>query len=205
MSSRGTDIRKIIASVLLVLEVLAIIFVGCLRAQNESVHYGTIVHPPKNIHLTFSKDVPLSNADVEVVAPKGSEVLVTAIGYNYICGYFSMTDKSFDELNKLDDLDRLISLSDKGFIFFHLSWDCFVEQDEIHRMYDEEAQRVRAREKAAVNRIIAYTVFASVLSLLVGVLIIFLLSKKEWYVLLYVIEVMALFITLFICPSLFLY
>ena len=205
MSSRGTDIRKIIASILLVLEVLAIIFVGCLRAQNESMHYGTIVHVHENIYMTFSKDVSLSNADVEVVAPKGSVVLVTAIGYNYTCGYFSMTDKGFDELNKLDDLDRIIYSLDKGFIYFHLSWDCFVEQDEIHRMYNEEAQRVRFREKAAINRIIVYTVCASILCLLVGFLIIFLLSKKEWYVLLYVIEVIALLITLFICPSLFLY
>ena len=89
MSSREIDIKKIIAIVLLVLEVIAILFVGHLRVENELFHYVTAFTPRYTLYMTFNKDIQLDDFEGEVIAPKGSVVLVTTIGNNKVVGYFS--------------------------------------------------------------------------------------------------------------------
>lgn len=205
MSSREIDIKKIIAIVLLVLEVIAILFVGHLRAENEGIHYGTLVEPQGGIYLTFSKDIELNDFDGKTIAPKGSVVLVEAIGNNYVGGFFSKTNSGFDAFKKLDDLEQLEKCREMGFLWFHLSWDCFEEQTKLEELYREKELAVEAKREAAMTNIYCYTAFSAILCILAGALLIFLLSRKEWYLLLYVLEVIVLLITIFILPSVFLY
>jgi len=205
MSNREINIKKIIAFVLLVLEVIAILFVGFLRAENEGIHYGTIYEPHDSLYLTFSKDVALDDSDGETIAPKGSRVLVFAIGYNYVGGYYSKTDSGFDDFMKLDSLEQIENSREMGFLWFHLSWDCFEEQTKLQELYREKELAVEAKREAAMTEIYCYTAFSAILCILAGALLIFLLSRKEWYLLLYVLEVIALIITIFILPSVFLY
>ncbi len=203
MSNREINIKKIIAFVLLVLEVIAILFVGFLRAENEGIHYGTIVEPKYTLYMTFNKDMTLDDIDGEVVAPKGSVVLVTIIGNDYVGGYFSKTGRDFAVLKNLDHESMEASLKD--FVWFHLSWDCFEEQTKLQELYREKELVVEAKREAAMTEIYCYTAFSAILCILAGALLIFLLSRKEWYLLLYVLEVIVLLITIFILPSVFLY
>ena len=203
MSSREIDIKKIIAIVLLVLEVIAILFVGHLRAENELFHYVTAFTPRYTLYMTFNKDIQLDDFEGEVIAPKGSVVLVTTIGNNNVVGYFSKTGRDFDVLKKMDYESMEATLED--FICFNLPWDCFEEQTKIQELYSEQDLIVEAKKKDAKSKMYASTVFTAVFCLLVGILLIFLLSRKEWYLLLYVLEVIALIITIFILPSVFLY
>ena len=205
MSKREIDTRKIIAIVLLVLEVIAIIYTGYIRTINETGHFGTFFEPKDNLYLTFSKDIPLDKGDEEVIAPKGSVVLVEIIGSNYVGGYYSKTNDGFDDYNKMDYVDWLTLEMEKGVFWFHLSWDCFEEQAKIRELYSEAEQSTRIKIERAKTRIIVSTIVAVLCCLLVGALLIFLLSKVKWFVLLYVLQIIILFIMLFIWPGIFLW
>ena len=205
MRKREIDARKIIAIVLLVLEVIAIIYTGYIRTINETGHFGTFFEPKDNLYLTFSKDIPLDKGDEEVIAPKGSVVLVEIIGSNYVGGYYSKTNDGFDDYNKMDYVDWLTLEMEKGVFWFHLSWDCFEEQTKIRALYSEAEQSTRIKIKRAKTKIIVSTIVAVLCCLLVGALLIFLLSKVKWFVLLYVLQIIILFIMLFIWPGIFLW
>ena len=205
MSKWEIDVRKIIAIVLLVLEVIAIIYTGYIRTINETGHFGTFFEPKDNLYLTFSKDIPLDKGDEEVIAPKGSVVLVEIIGSNYVGGYYSKTNDGFDDYNKMDYVDWLTLEMEKGVFWFHLSWDCFEEQAKIRELYSEAEQSTRIKIERAKTRIIVSTIVAVLCCLLVGALLIFLLSKVKWFVLLYVLQIIILFIMLFIWPGIFLW
>ena len=205
MSKREIDARKIIAIVLLVLEVIAIIYTGYIRTINETGHFGTFFEPKDNLYLTFSKDIPLDKGDEEFIAPKGSVVLVEIIGSNYVGGYYSKTNDGFDDYNKMDYVDWLTLEMEKGVFWFHLSWDCFEEQTKIRELYSEAEQSTRIKIERAKTRIIVSTIVAVLCCLLVGALLIFLLSKVKWFVLLYVLQIIILFIMLFIWPGIFLW
>lgn len=205
MRKREIDARKIIAIVLLVLEVIAIIYTGYIRTINETGHFGTFFEPKDNLYLTFSKDIPLDKGDEEVIAPKGSVVLVEIIGSNYVGGYYSKTNDGFDDYNKMDYVDWLTLEMEKGVFWFHLSWDCFEEQTKIRELYSEAEQSTRIKIERAKTKIIVSTVVAVLCCLLVGALLIFLLSKVKWFVLLYVLQIIILFIMLFIWPGIFLW
>lgn len=205
MSKREIDARKIIAIVLLVLEVIAIIYTGYIRTINETGHFGTFFEPKDNLYLTFSKDIPLDKGDEEVIAPKGSVVLVEIIGSNYVGGYYSKTNDGFDDYNKMDYVDWLTLEMEKGVFWFHLSWDCFEEQTKIRELYSEAEQSTRIKIERAKTKIIVSTIVAVLCCLLVGALLIFLLSKVKWFVLLYVLQIIILFIMLFIWPGIFLW
>ena len=204
MSKREIDARKIIAIVLLVLEVIAIIYTGYIRTINETGHFGTFFEPKDDLYLTFSKDIPLDKGDEEFIAPKGSVVLVEIIGSNYVGGYYSKTNDGFDDYNKMDYVDWLTLEMEKGVFWFHLSWDCFEEQAKIRELYSEAEQSTRIKIERTKTKNIVSTVVAVLCCLLIGALLIFLLSKIKWYILLYVIEIIILFITLFVWPSIFL-
>ena len=205
MSKREIDARKIIAIVLLVLEVIAIIYTGYIRTINETGHFGTFFEPKDNLYLTFSKDIPLDKGDEEFIAPKGSVVLVEIIGSNYVGGYYSKTNDGFDDYNKMDYVDWLTLEIEKGVFWFHLSWDCFEEQTKIRELYSEAEQSTRIKIERAKTRIIVSTIVAVLCCLLIGALLIFLLSKVKWFVLLYVLQIIILFIMLFIWPGIFLW
>ena len=205
MSKREIDARKIIAIVLLVLEVIAIIYTGYIRTINETGHFGTFFEPKDNLYLTFSKDIPLDKGDEEFIAPKGSVVLVEIIGSNYVGGYYSKTNDGFDDYNKMDYVDWLTLEIEKGVFWFHLSWDCFEEQAKIRELYSEAEQSTRIKIERAKTRIIVSTIVAVLCCLLIGALLIFLLSKVKWFVLLYVLQIIILFIMLFIWPGIFLW
>ena len=205
MRKREIDARKIIAIVLLVLEVIAIIYTGYIRTINETGHFGTFFEPKDNLYLTFSKDIPLDKGDEEVIAPKGSVVLVEIIGSNYVGGYYSKTNDGFDDYNKMDYVDWLTLEMEKGVFWFHLSWDCFEEQTKIRELYSEAEQSTRIKIERAKTKIIVSTIVAVLCCLLVGALLIFLLSKVKWFVLLYVLQIIILFIMLFIWPGIFLW
>ena len=205
MSKREIDARKIIAIVLLVLEVIAIIYTGYIRTINETGHFGTFFEPKDDLYLTFSKDIPLDKGDEEFIAPKGSVVLVEIIGSNYVGGYYSKTNDGFDDYNKMDYVDWLTLEMEKGVFWFHLSWDCFEEQTKIRELYSEAEQSTRIKIERAKTRIIVSTIVAVLCCLLVGALLIFLLSKVKWFVLLYVLQIIIMFIMLFIWPGIFLW
>ena len=205
MSKWEIDVRKIIAIVLLVLEVIAIIISGYIQTINETGHYGTFYEPKDNLYLTFSKDIPLDKGDEEVLAPKGSVVLVKQIGSNHVGGYYSKTNDGFDEFTKLDDLEQLTQGLEEGFFWFHLSWDCFEEQAKIRELYSEAEKSTRIKIERTKTKNIVSTVVAVLCCLLAGALLIFLLSKVKWFVLLYVLLIIILLITIFIWPSIFLY
>ena len=205
MRKREIDARKIIAIVLLVLEVIAIIYTGYIRTINETGHFGTFFEPKDNLYLTFSKDIPLDKGDEEVIAPKGSVVLVEIIGSNYVGGYYSKTNDGFDDYNKMDYVDWLTLEMEKGVFWFHLSWDCFEEQTKIRELYSEAEQSTRIKIERSKTKIIVSTIVAVLCCLLVGALLILLLSKVKWFVLLYVLQIIILFIMLFIWPGIFLW
>ena len=105
----------------------------------------------------------------------------------------------------MDYVDWLTLEMEKEVFWFHLSWDCFEEQAKIRELYSEAEQSTRIKIERAKTRIIVSTIVAVLCCLLVGALLIFLLSKVKWFVLLYVLQIIILFIMLFIWPGIFLW
>ena len=100
------NIRKIIAFILLALDVLAIIYLGYAVGENRALHkYGNgfIGKPDEDVFLTINKDIETTYLDEPVLIPKGSVVLAYSIHRDQAGVYFSKTNPDFRELKKTED------------------------------------------------------------------------------------------------------
>ena len=152
--------------------------------------------PEEDVFLTVNKDVETTYRDETVLIPKGSVVKAESIHRDMVGFYFSKSGMSFEEINKIDDFDLIPDAPELGILYVHLTNDCFEEQAELERMNKEAKQRSDEYRKQCITK-------ALLISVGVGLcwsLLIFLLLKKEMYVLTYVIENIFVLIVIFICP-----
>ena len=205
MSGKGAiDIRKIIAFILLVLDVLAIIYLGYAVGENRALHnYGNgfIGKPDEDVFLTINKDIETTYLDEPVLIPKGSVVMAYSIHRDQAGVYFSKTNPDFRELKKNRGSSLNVDDPELEVISIHLTNDCFEEKAELDRMNEESRQRTEAYRKQAITNALFVFVGIGLCWFLIGTLLIFILSKKEMYVLIYVIEILFVLIVFFVCPS----
>ena len=191
------NIRKIIAFILLVVDVLAVLYLGYSVGENRAWGVPAFIgKPEEDVFLTVNKDVETTYRDETVLIPKGSVVKAESIHRDMVGFYFSKSGMSFEEINKIDDFDLIPDAPELGILYVHLTNDCFEEQAELERMNKEAKQRSDEYRKQCITK-------ALLISVGVGLcwsLLIFLLLKKEMYVLTYVIENIFVLIVIFICP-----
>ena len=196
------NIRKIIAFILLVVDVLAVLYLGYIVGENRAWGVPAFIgKPEEDVFLTINKDVETTYRDETVLIPKGSVVKAESIHRDMVGFYFSKSGMSFEEINKIDDFDLIPDAPELGILYVHLTNDCFEEQAELERMNKEAKQRSDEYRIQCITK-------ALLISVGVGLcwsLLIFLLLKKKMYVLTYVIENIFVLIVIFICPIFLLY
>jgi len=196
------NIRKIIAFILLVVDVLAVLYLGYSVGENRAWGVPAFIgKPEEDVFLTINKDVETTYRDETVLIPKGSVVKAESIHRDMVGFYFSKSGMSFEEINKIDDFDLITDGPELGILYVHLTNDCFEEQAELERMNKEAKQRSDEYRIQCITK-------ALLISVGVGLcwsLLIFLLLKKKMYVLTYVIENIFVLIVIFICPIFLLY
>lgn len=167
MSTKETNIKTVFAVFLLIVDVLAICGFVYLRIDNELHHYGLFIDRPDN--LTLNKDITETFRDETVTVPAG-----TVIEPDYI----SLDTVSF-------------SYSDNR---CRASYEDFEEQDQLEKLRNDAVQKYNADREKVIKKNIGPGIAVLLGGLIIGSLITFFLVKKEWYVLLYVIDIVFIFV-----------
>ena len=173
MSTKEINIKTVFAVLLLIVDVLAICGFVYLRIDNELHHYGILIEKPDNMQLTLKKDITETFREETVTMPAGSVVTPGHISSDIV--HFSYSDG----------------------MMFRASFEDFEEQEQLEKLKQEALQRYNDNRKKVISKNIGLGIAAILCGLLICSLITFFLVKKEWYVLLYVIDIV--FILVLFC------
>lgn len=198
------NIWTVLAIGLLLLEVFAIVLLGSVYVNNHMYRTASIVEFPEGMYLTIKEDTILTYHDEEVLLPKGSLVKPADSFADSVSFYFAKDEKAFKALTEMEEIEVLQRLDELGIIYFpHKSTSLFVEQAELDSMREEVIRRNTAQREDIKTKATIYTVAISLCWLIIGGLLVFWLSKKGWYALLYFIEILVILITALVIPNVF--
>lgn len=204
MTISKIDIKLVLAIGLLLLEVLTIYLLGSVYVNNHMYRTASIVEFPEGMYLTIKEDTILTYHDEEVLLPKGSLVKPADSFTESISFYFAKDENAFKALTEMDESESMLRLEELGIMYFpHKSTSLFVEQAELDSMREEVIRLKEANREDIKTKATIYTVAISLCWLLIGGLLVFLLSKKGWYALLYIIEILVIIITALVIPNVF--
>jgi hypothetical protein len=174
MSTKEINIKTVIAVILLIVDVLAICgFVYC-RIDNELAHYGILINKSNDMQLTLNKDITETYHDKTVTVPAGTVVEAGHISLDRVHFYY------------LDEW----SLS--------ASYEDFKEKDQLEDMKQKAVQEYNADRERVIKQSIGPGIAIILCGLLIGSLITFFLVKIEWYLLLYVLDILFIFVLYFV-------
>ena len=181
MSTKEINIKTVIAVLLLIVDVLAICGFVYLRIENELHHYGILIQRPDDMQLTLNKDITKTLRDKTVTVPAG-----TVVKPNHI------------------SLDGVVFSYSDEFASFRASYEDFEEQAQLEELR-AEAEQIYNKDRERVIKKNMGTGIATILcGILICSLVTFFLVKNKWYALLYVIQVVSVFV-LYCALSLVLY
>ena len=168
MSSKQINIKTVIAVIFLIVDVLAICGFVYTRTENELHHYGLYIDRPDK--LTLNKDITETFRDETVTVPAGTVIEG---------GYIVLDTVYFRYLDEWS---------------FSASYEDFEEKDQLEKLRQEAEQRYHADREKVIKKNIGPGIAAVLCVLLIGSLITFFLIKIEWYVLLYVLDIVFVFV-----------
>ena len=171
MSTKQINIKTVIAVLLLIVDVLAICGSVYTRIENELHHYGLFIERPDK--LTLNKDITETFRDETVTVPAGTVVKVEHVSSD------SVHFRYLDEWS------------------FSTSYEEFEEQDQLEKLRQEAEQRYNADREKVIKKNIGPGIAAILCGLLICSIITFFLVKIEWYALLYVIDIVFVFVLYF--------
>ena len=172
MSTKEINIKTAIAVLLLIVDVLAIRWSVDAKTENEMHHHMNIVSHHSGIQLTLNKDITETFRGKTVTVPAGT--VVTTIGVSADKVYFSYSDASiyraYEDFKEQDQLEKIKQ-----------------EHEEVEKKNNAERQRIINEYKGSgITKILC--------GLLIGSIITFILVKLKWYALLYVIDIVFIFL-----------
>lgn len=204
MTISKIDIKIVLAIGLLLLEVLTIYLLGSVYVNNHAYSTAPIIEFPEDMYLTIKEDTTLTYQDEEVLLPKGSLVKPAVSFTESISFYFAKDENAFKALTEMNEGESILRLEELGIMYFpHKSTSLFVEQAELDSMREEVIRRNEANREDIKTKATICTVAICLCWLLIGGLLVFLLSKKGWYALLYIIEILVIIITALVIPNVF--
>ena len=180
MSTKEINIKTVIAVLLLIVDVLAICGFVYYRIENELHHYGILINRPDDMQLTLNKDITGTLRDKTVTVPAGTVVKPEDIAHGNV--YFSDSDKNS----------------------FRASYEDFKEQDQLEKLWQEAEQIYNADRERVIKKNMGTGIATILCGILICSLVTFFLVKNKWYALLYVIQVVSVFV-LYCALSLVLY
>lgn len=185
--------KTIVAYILLVIDVAVFFFMGYEVAANDAWHYAKFPQIPEGMRLTFVKDTVCEGVlDGPLQISSGTVVILSNIHSHSVTFYYSEDKEVFERFKRLDSLDRLSRSKELGVMYLHADFDCFAEQKRLEQICDEAE-----KESRSIRRNVFWKDFTPVIPFglciaAVGFFFTWLLIKKQWYVLLYVMDIVGM-------------
>lgn len=197
--------KTIAAYILLLIDVAVFFLMGYAVAANDAWHYAKFPQIPEGMRLTLVKDTVCEGVlDGPVQISSGTVVILSNIHSHSVTFYYSEDKEVFESFKRLDSLDRLSRSKELGVMYLHADFDCFAEQKRLEQICDEAE-----KESRSIRRNVFWKDFTPVIPFglcfaAVGFFFTRLLIKKQWYVLLYVVDTVGMAVVYY-GFSLFLY
>jgi acid phosphatase family membrane protein YuiD len=179
MSTEKINIKTVIAVLFLIVDVLAIRWSFDAKAENEMHHHMTIVSHYSGIKMTLNKDITEILHGKMVTVPAGTVVTTIYISETEV--YFSYSGECMSR-----------------------GYEDFKEQDQFEKIkqdHEEVKQKNNAERQRVINEYKGPKITMMLFGLLIGSLITFILVKIKWYALLYVFDVVFVFLLIIVSLS----
>ena len=185
--------KTIAAYILLVIDVAVVFLSGYEVAANDARHYSKFPQIPEGMRLTFVRDtVCESVSDDPVQISSGTVVIPSNIHSHSVTFYYSENKENLERFKRLNSQDRLSRSKELGVLYLHADFDCFAEQKRLEQICDEAE-----KESRSIGRNVFWKDFTPVIPFglcfaAVGFFFTRLLIKKQWYVLLCVVDIVVM-------------
>ncbi len=186
---------KVLAFILLVLELALILSCSYAVAENHARYSGPHRIDTENMHLTFKEDVSFEEKTETIDIPKGQIIDPQFIYADTVGFFYSTSGYSTEECVSVDPSRR----EEKGIYYLNAKPENFEEHEELERLWNEFVQQTEAEQKSVfLQRFIPVVCFC-----IVWLVIWIILSRKQKAGLLLVMDIILL--PLFLLISLFLF
>jgi hypothetical protein len=193
--------KTIAAYILLLIDVAFFFWAGHMVAENQAAHHAAFPQIPEGMHLTFSKDVDLKEySDDTVHISSGTVITLCEMHFDKIHFYYSENKENFEIFKRLDSLDRLSRSKELGVMYLHADFDCFAEQKQLEQIYDKAINEARSKQREVFWENFTPVIPLGLCIFVVGFFFTRLLIKKQWYVLLYVVDIVGMGVIFFGLP-----
>lgn len=172
MSTDKINIKTVIAVLLLIVDVLAIRWSVDAITENKMHHYMAITGHYSGMQLTLNKDITGTVHGKIITVPAGTVVTTDLITDTNV--YFSYSDERMN-----------------------CAYEDFKEQDQLEKIkqeIEEVEQKNNAERQKIINENKGSGITKILCGLLIGSIITFILVKLKWYALLYVIDIVFIFL-----------
>ena len=193
--------KTIAAYILLVIDVAAFFYGGYLAAENRAAHHAAFPQIPEGMSLTFSKDVDLKEySDDTVHISSGTVITLCEMHFDKIHFYYSENKENFEIFKRLEGVDRLIRAEELGVHMLDAGFDCFAEQRQLEQIYDKAINEARTKQREVFWENFTPVIPLGLCIFVIGFFFTRLLVKIQWYVLLYVVDIVGMGVIFFGLP-----
>ena len=193
--------KTIAAYILLVIDVTFFFWAGHMVAEHHAAHHGAFPQIPEGMSLTFIKDVDLENTrDDTVHISSGTVITLCEMHFDKIHFYYSENKENFEIFKSLEGVDRLIRAEELGVHMLDADFDCFAEQKQLEQIYDKAINEARSKQREVFWENFTPVIPLGLCIFVVGFFFTLLLVKKQWYVLLYVVDIVGMGVIFFGLP-----
>ena len=196
---RSIEIKhpRVLAFILLVLELAIILYCSFAAAENHARYTGGVEIDTSDMNLTFKEDVSFEEDNETITIPKGTVIKPEIVLFTTrtVGFYYSTEGLSPEECKSVDRSKR----AEKGIYYFSAKPQNFENHEELDRLCDEAIQQVyNIRLKVFLKLFISVLCFC-----LVWLVVWIILCRKQKTALLYVMDIVLIPIFLFITLFLF--
>lgn len=114
--------------------------------------------------------------------------------------YYSENKENFEIFKRLDSLDRLSRSKELGVMYLHADFDCFAEQKQLEQIYDKAINEARTKQREVFWENFTPVIPLGLCIFVIGFFFTRLLVKIQWYVLLYVVDIVGMGVIFFGLP-----
>ena len=193
--------KTVAAYILLVIDVTFFFLMGDSVAKSHARHHEKYNVRPEGLDLTFSKNVDLKEISGDMVhIPSGTVITLCEMHFDKIHFYYSENKENFEIFKRLEGVDRLIRAEELGVHMLDADFDCFAEQKQLEQIYDKAINEARTKQREVFWENFTPVIALGLYIFVIGFFFTRLLVKIQWYVLLYVVDIVGMGVIFFGLP-----
>ena len=200
--------KTIAAYILLLIEIAVFFISGYEVAANDARHYVRFPQIPEGMLLTVIKDTDCVYENDTVHLSKGTAVIPYSIsmilihrddhtstyGVNF---YYSENKENFERFKKLNDPDKSSRAKEMGVMSLEAGFDCFAEQKQLEQTIIEAEKATKLMGRSVFWKDFTPVIAFGLCFAVAGFFFTRLLVKKQWYVLLCVVDIVVMGVVYF--------